>query len=254
MKNYSFLLILWVSFSGRIFAADFAADSVFNSANVFYANNNFEKAIDNYKLLLGKGYKSAELYFNLGNAYYKLANYPRAILNYERALLYDPRNENIKFNLEKSQIYIVDKVDEIPEFLIKGWIREAIEWFKSDTWALMSIIFFLTSIIGFLLFFLTRKISVRRTGFYTAILLIILSALTFIMAYKARAILINGNGAIVMTPTVTVKGSPSNTSTDLFIIHEGTKVFILEELNDWFEVKLSDGKQGWLLKSDVEPI
>ena len=175
MKNYSFLLILWVSFSGRIFAADFAADSVFNSANVFYANNNFEKAIENYKLLLGKGYKSAELYFNLGNAYYKLANYPRAILNYERAFLLDPHNENIIFNLEKAQIYIVDQIDEIPEVIVRKWVRGSIAWLSSNTWALISVFSFLICLMGFLLYFLMAKISVRRTGFYAGILFLVLS-------------------------------------------------------------------------------
>ncbi len=234
--------------------ADFNADSAFSAANKEYINENYNEAVRQYEAILGQGYESAELYFNLGNAYFKLTNYPKSILNYERAQLHDPRNDNIKFNLAKAQIYIVDQIEEIPEIIITKWLRHAIAWFWSDTWAWMSIISFLLCLAGFLLYFLMSKISFRRTGFYIGILFLILSVFTFVMASKARSILVNSSGAIVMTPTVTVKGSPSKTSTDLFIVHEGAKVFILEELNEWFEIKLSDGKQGWLLKSDIEPI
>lgn len=254
MRNYFLLgnLLLWLTF--LTLRANFNADSVFALANNNYIEENYAEAIQQYESILSQGFESAELYYNLGNAYYKITNYPKAILNYERALLHDPRDENIRFNLAKARIYIVDQIDEIPEFIIKKWLRTAIEWFRSDTWAIISIISFLICISGFLLYFLSTRHILRRTGFYSGIILLLIAVFTFIMASKARSILIESNGAIVMTPTVTVKGSPSLTSTDLFIIHEGTKVFIIEELNEWYEIKLSDGKQGWLIKSDIEPI
>ena len=254
MKKYFFLALLFYVFNNLTVVASFNADSAFISANNEYINENYHEAIDRYEAILGQGFESSELYYNLGNAYYKLSDYPRSILNYEKALLLDPHNENIKFNLEKAQIYIVDQVDEIPEVIVRRWLLGAIAWLNSNTWALLSVIFFLICLTGFLLYFLIAKISFRRTGFYTGVLFLILSAFTFIMAYKSKSMLTNSNGAIIMTPTVTVKGSPSNTSTDLFIVHEGTKVFVLDELNDWYEIKLSDGKRGWLLKSDIEPI
>ena len=254
MKKYIFLALLFYAFNNLTVIASFNADSAFISANNEYINENYHEAIQQYEAILSQGFESAALYYNMGNAYYKLSDYPKSILNYEKALLLDPHNENIKFNLEKAQVYIVDQIDEIPEVIVRKWVIGAIAWLNSNTWALLSMIFFLISLIGFLLYFLIAKINFRRTGFYTGILFLILSAFTFIMAYKSKSMLTNSNGAIVMTPTVTVKGSPSNTSMDLFIVHEGTKVFILDELNNWYEVKLSDGKQGWLQKSDIEPI
>ena len=234
--------------------ADFDADSVFNRANRNYAVENFEEAIRQYNSIVDEGYESPELYFNLGNAFYKISNYPRAILYYEKALLHDPRNENIRFNLEKAQIYIVDQINEIPEFVIKRWWHVIVGLFHSDFWAVFSLLFFILGIAGFLLFALTNRISLRRMGFYTGLVLILFSVLSFVMASEAKSMLVNSNGAIVMTPTVTVKGSPNISSTDLFIIHEGTKVYILDEFDEWFEVVLSDGKQGWISKLDIEPV
>jgi len=254
MKKNVLLKTAFLLINTLILHAGFDADSVFDIANRSYKNEHYIEAVQLYEEILNQGYESADLYFNLGNAYYKLTNYPKAILQYEKALLHDPRNENIRFNLTKAQIYIVDQIDEIPEFVIKKWWNTAVAWFHSDIWAILSVLSFIAGITGILLFFLTTKISIRRTGFYFGIVLILFSILSFSMASKSRSMLKNSNEAIVMTPTVTIKGSPSSTSTDLFIIHEGTKVFILEEFDEWFEIKLSDGKQGWLLKSDIEPI
>ncbi len=254
MDKYLILGAFFIFSNNLVIKSEFNTDSVFNAANKAYINEDYNSAIQQYEEILSQGFESPELYYNLGNAYYKLTDYPKSILNYERALLHDPRDENIRFNLAKAQIYNVDQIDEIPEFVIKKWLRTAISWFRSDTWAIISLVSFLLCTAGFLVYFLTTKMKMRRSGFYAGILFFILSILTFFIASQSRKILVNSNGAIVMTPTVTVKGSPSNSSTDLFIIHEGTKVYILEELNDWFEIKLSDGKQGWLLKSDIEPI
>jgi tetratricopeptide (TPR) repeat protein len=254
MKKCSLLISAFLITASFELEASFNTDSVFNEANRNYINQNYEEAIEQYKSILDQGYESAELYYNLGNAYYKITNYPKAILFYEKALLHDPRNKNIKFNLAKAQIYIVDKINEIPEFIIKKWWHVVVTWFRSDFWAKLSLLSFVIGIVGLLIFSLTKKISLRRTGFYTGLILILFSIFSFIMAAEAKSVLINSNGAIVMTPTVTVKGSPSNSSTDLFIIHEGTKVYILDEFDEWFEIKLSDGKQGWLLKTDIEPI
>lgn len=254
MKKYLFLATLVYVLNHAILYAGFNADSVFNAGNNAYIKENYSEAIRQYEAILSQGYESAELYFNLGNAFYKLTDYPKALLNYERALILDPRNENIKFNLSKAQIYIVDQIDEIPEVIIKKWLRNIITRFRSDTWGLLSVFSFLIGLTGLLLYFLISKINFRRLGFYAGALFLLISVFSLIVAFKSKAVLVNSSGAIVMTPTVTVKGSPSNTSTDLFIVHEGAKVYILEELNEWYEIKLSDGKQGWLRKMDVEPI
>jgi hypothetical protein len=229
-------------------------DSLFAKGNSAYASGEYDKAIKIYDSVVAKRYESGYLYLNIGNAYYKLRNYPKAILYYERALLIDPGNAKAKHNLAKAQIYTVDKINEIPEFLLTGWMHQLIMMFRSDTWAIISMIAFALCVVLFLVYFLSMKLSLKRTSFYSAIFLLFIACVTFYLSYKSKTLLINSNGAIVMTPTVTVKGSPSSSSTDLFIVHEGTKVYIMDKIDNWFEIKLADGKTGWLMKNDIEPI
>ena len=60
--------------------------------------------------------------------------------------------------------------------------------------------------------------------------------------------------AIVMASAISVKSSPDRSATDLFVLHEGTKVHILSEVDEWCEISIADGKKGWLLKSNIENI
>ncbi len=251
------LFISAVLFNFCIFFNGFAnsnPDSVFNKANEYYSLGEYSDAIELYENILSLGMESGELYFNLGNAYYKTQNYPKSILNYERALLFEPRDEDILHNLAKARLYIIDKIDEIPEFVIKRWINGLIILFTSNTWAILSLISFILGISFFLLYFLSSRLMLRRTGFYIGLIVLLLSFVLLFLSYKSRNILENSNGGIVMTPTVTVKASPRDSGTDLFIIHEGMKVQILDLLDNWYEIRLSDGKQGWMQQKDLEPI
>jgi tetratricopeptide (TPR) repeat protein len=229
-------------------------DSAFYQANNLYSAGNYPEAIELYETIVSQGLESAELYFNLGNAYYKTHNYPRSILNYERALLHNPRDEDILHNLAKARLYIIDQVDEIPEFIIKRWINSLIILFTSNTWAFISIIAFALGILFLLVYFLSGKLALRRAGFYAGTIVLILSFVLFYLSFKSKSIIKNSNEAIIMTPTVTVKSSPRDSGTNLFIIHEGTKVLIVDALDNWYEIRLSDGKQGWMQQKDLEPV
>lgn len=253
MRLFPSVLILYFSLFLNVYAES-VADSLFNDANDFYATGNYTEAIEKYENILNEGLESEEVYYNLGNAYYKTQNYPKSILNYERALLYDPRDEDIVHNLAKARMYIIDSIDEIPVFVIKRWINGLIILFNSNTWALLSLLAFVLGISFLLIYFLSSKLLLRRLGFYSAVLVLIFSGILFYLSYKSRNIIEESNGGIVMTSTVTVKASPRNTGTDLFIIHEGLKVQIIDALDNWYEIRLSDGKQGWMQQKDVEPI
>lgn len=249
MTALAFLAFLAVT---PLFADD--PDTLFYKGNEAYAAEDFEQSIEHYEAVYSQGFESKELHFNLGNAYYKMRNYPKAILNYERALRLDPLNENVRFNLEKSRVYIIDQVDVIPEFILKRLVRGIVELFSSNIWAMISLVSFALGLFLLLLYFLSLKIMLKRLGFFAGIIALAIAVATFFIADSAKKIMMESGGAIVMTPTVTVKGSPNETSTDLFIIHEGLKVYLLDQLNDWYEIKLSDGKQGWVRKSDIETI
>lgn len=253
MKHYILLLIIAGTITGAR-AADINVDSLFNTTNELYKENGFSEALDNYLAIEEEGYHSAELYLNIGNCYYKLADYPHAILYYERAKLLDPRNEKITFNLAKARTYIIDNIEEIPELFLARWIRNFINILDSNHWAVICLITFVFCWISFLLYFLSGKLNLKRLGFYIGLLLLIISGLTFFNSYKAKMYQTSSNSAIIIYPTVTVKGSPSEEGVNVFIIHEGTKVFITDEVSDWYEIKLTDGKQGWLRKEIIEII
>ena len=230
------------------------ADSLFQAANTSYAEGNYRVAGEQYEAILVRGFESGEVYYNLGNCYYNQENYPRAILNFERALLLDPGNDNIEHNLAKARIYTIDKIEEIPQFVIQRWINSVIILLHSNSWAILGLSAFVFLLIMLLVYFLSTNVSRKRAGFYLAVITLIISAGSYYLASKSKQLVVNSNGAIVMNATVTVKGSPRDTGTDLFIIHEGTKVSIVNSLDNWYEIILSDGKQGWLRNSAIEPI
>lgn len=231
-----------------------AEGALADSAKFYYGEGEFEKAIMKYEAILDLSLESANLYFNIGNAYYKLENYPKAILNYERALLLEPKNEDVLFNLSKAQAYIIDDIDVLPEFFLSKWAKNSLLSLTSNAWSFLSLTLFFLTACAFVLFFLSKIQKSKRLGFYLGSLMLIISIFSYIAAAKTQKHILDSQSAIIMTPTVTVKGSPSLEGVSVFIIHEGTKVYLLRDLDDWFEIRLSDGKQGWLKKSDIEKI
>lgn len=229
-------------------------DELLNKANELYRNQQYESALTYYDSLLSLGHQTGMLYYNVGNTHFKLNNIAKAILYFEKAKLFDPSNEKIDHNLSKAKLMTIDRIEEIPEFFLNKTARNFILLFDSNTWSIASAMLFIFSLLLVLVFFLSKKNSLRRLGFYFSLLFLILSVFTFSFARKAMNHKVNNDAAIIMTPTVTMKGSPSESSSDLFIIHEGTKVFITDKVNDWLEIRLSDGKQGWLHANDIERI
>lgn len=249
-----YIFICIAGFIGSGLQARTTSDSLFVAANLSYAEGNYQTAGEQYEAILIRGFESAEVYYNLGNCYYNLENYPRAILNYERALLLDPGNDNVEYNLSKARLFTIDKIEEIPQFIIRRWINSVIILMHSNAWAILSLVTFVIMLSMFLVYFLSANINRKRIGFYIAIIALIISVGSYYLASKSKELVVNSNGAIVMSATVTVKGSPRDKGTDLFIIHEGTKVSIVNSLDEWYEIKLSDGKQGWLRNNTIEPI
>ena len=227
---------------------------LWEKANAFYATEEYDKAISAYEQILHEEQVSAKLYFNLGNAYYKAGDINKAILNYERAKLLAPQDEDIQFNLELANQYVVTKIDELPQPFFTRWKNRIINLFPADSWAVISIsafIFFL-GLLGLFLF--GRSVAVKRLAFWSGIVLILVSAFSFSFAAQQKKELVKRNQAIVFCPRVTVKSSPAKSGTDLFLLYEGVKVQITDSLNTWKEIKLNDGNEGWLPDSCVVKI
>jgi len=225
-----------------------------DSANQAYINGDYARAINQYEMILEQGYESAALYYNLGNAYYKQNIIDQAILNYERALLLKPHDEDIKYNLEMANRLTVDRIEKLPEFFLDVWIRNCMNWFSSNHWAIISISAFVLALIFISIYLYTRKYGVKKFSFWLGLIFILITILALIFAYQQKKKIIVKDTAIVMSPSVTVKSSPDVSGTDLFVIHEGTKVWLQDKVGDWKEIKLSDGSKGWLRAEDIEEI
>ena len=229
-------------------------DEMVDKANNLYRNQQYQSALAVYDSIKSLGYESALLYYNIGNTYYKLNEIPNAILYYEKALKLDPKNEKANQNLSRARLLTIDRIEEIPEFFLLNSYREFVFAFSSNVWAILSTVFFISCLAAFLIFFLSTGTGIRRVGFYFGIVLLLLSVTTLLFANKSYRMFTTHNSAVVMQSTVTLKGSPSENSSELYIIHEGTKVHLLDSVEDWKEVRLTDGKKGWLKAETIELI
>ncbi len=250
MKKALFI-ILYISASVITNARE--ADSLLK-ANDLYAKGNFQDATVVYENILNQGFESAELYYNLGNAYYKQSVVAKAILYYEKALHLAPNDEDIKYNLELANRFVVDKIEVLPVFFITGWIRNLKNAFKSDIWAVISITAFILTLIFISLYLYSRGLGFKKLSFWISFIMIFIAVISFLFSYQQKKKILSGSSAIVVNPSVTVKSSPDASGTDLFVIHEGTKVRIEDKISDWKEIKLSDGSKGWLKSEDIETI
>jgi tetratricopeptide (TPR) repeat protein len=247
-------IILIIAILVSIYSFSATTNAILDSANSAYKKGDFDKASKKYETILTSGLESADLYYNLGNSYFRLKNIPKAILNYERAKLLAPDDEDINFNLSLVNSFIVDKVNILPEFIVFTWFNKLTNGLSVNQWSIFSLSFFLVTLIFFLFFLFSGVTGWRKFFLWFGTFFLIISIGTTIVALKARSEIVNNNSAIVIASVTTAKSSPDDASTDLFIIHEGTKILINEELDDWSEIKLLDGSVGWIKSKDYENI
>lgn len=227
-----------------------------SDADELYKKEKYTEAVTAYETLLkSEEGVSAALYYNLGNAYYKLDNIPLAILNYERALLLEPGDGDIRANLALARGKTIDKVTPPSEMFFVTWWHNLCNMMSIYTWCVTAVISFALMLLGILAYLFLSNITLRKIGVYGAMGLFLLFVVANISAYTQNAAFANRNAAIIISPAVSVKSSPTGTSTDLFVIHEGSKVEILDSsMKDWKEVKFEEGKQGWIPTSAIEVI
>lgn len=234
--------------------ANIEAENAFIKGNASYKKGDYTKAINEYEQILKSNNESSEIYYNLGNSYYKLKQIPNAILNFERALQLSPNDEDIINNLQIANTQIVDKIDAVPQLFIIEWIKNVQSSFNSSAWGVLTIVFFWLSIICLFIFLMFYSSIIRKTSIPVASLFLIFAIITFSFASISKKNEDNSDSAIIMSPSAYVKSSPDDKSTDLFILHEGTKIKILDEVGDYKNIKLADGRVGWILKSMIEKI
>lgn len=223
-------------------------------ADSAYIHEEYQKAIDGYEALLKKG-ASAELYYNLGNAYYRTENITRAVLNYERALLLSPSDPDIRFNLQMARSKTIDKIVPEQEMFFVTWYRSLVNMASVDGWAMIALVCLGLAIILALVYLFSDRIWLRKVGFFGAFLMIIVFVCSNLFAHQQKDQLVNRKGAIITESAVTVKSTPAKNGVDLFILHEGTKVTIIDaSMKEWKEIRLADGKEGWVETKQMEAI
>ena len=242
-------LIFSMIFPMALHASD--RDSVLLRAEQYYRQNEFSKAIAEYQPLTESGIVSAELFYNLGNAYFKNHDIKSAILYYERAKRLAPNDEAIDFNLNLSRSLIFDKVEAVPELFLITWCRAIRDLMTVRAWSWWSIGSFVAMLALGLLFLFVRRMSMRRLAFGLSVFCFVLSLKAFAFGYLQKANIERTDEAIVFAPSVTIKSSPDDSGNNLFILHEGVKVRIEDQIGEWCEVRIADGNKGWIRKSEI---
>ena len=223
-------------------------------ADSAYVHERYQQAIADYEALL-KGGVSADLYYNLGNAYYRTDNITKAILNYERALLLSPGDADTRFNLQMARSKTIDKITPESEMFFVTWYHSLVNLMSVDAWARTALIALAIAIILALAYLFSNRMWLRKTGFFGALFLLVVFLMSNLFAYQQKQKLTHRTGAIIMTNAATVKSTPSKNGTDLFILHEGTRVTITDgSMKGWKEIRVADGKQGWIEVKQLEII
>ncbi|NOX65914.1 MAG: tetratricopeptide repeat protein [Chlorobi bacterium] len=251
MKFFSIILFIVLLFSS-VNAADI--DSLMMQGNQLYQNKQYDEAVQKYQAILDQGYSSTALYYNLGNAYYRSGKIGYAILNYERGLKLEPDNEDLQYNLKIVKARTIDRIKEVPQIFIVDWWVSFITAFSITTWQVLVIIFYLILLVSITFFFVSKHGRLQRYSIYSAFIGLLGAILFTIVLFANLSRETSKDFAILTTNTVAAKQSPNDSSNDLFVIHEGLKVAVMSQFGDWVEVKLYDGKVGWLPKSALEII
>jgi len=235
--------------------AQMSADSLWGNANAKYTEGKFDEAAQLYEIILNEKGESAEVYFNLGNAYFKQNKQGPAHLNYERALRLDPKNSDIIYNIEYLNALQQDRIDIVQDAFLTNWINGVTNMFSQTTW---SVVFFATMAMSLALLFtfmFSKTSKIKKLSFASLCLCLLLTMSSFYLGYRQRAQILNKTEAIIFAKEVKVKSAPGNTGSDLFTIHEGLKVNIIEKQSDYYRIILDDGKsQGWISRDVAEII
>ena len=247
------LLLMFVPFGGH--AADAYLDSLWNAGVAAYTDGRWQDASQAWAAIENVGMASPELYCNLGDAYFRQSMLADAILYYSRALKLDPSFADARYNLEFARSLTQDRIDSVPEFFLRSWMRKLCWMLPSDAWAWISLALLAAVLALALLFLLGRVSAARRWGFFGGLAVLVLMVFALIFAAWQKRDYVRADDAVVMRPVVPVKSAPSGADTkDLFILHEGTCVEVLDSVGDWCNVKLSDGREGWLKKDGISII
>lgn len=236
------------------FSQEAGVEAQWERANTLYINGDYAGASDAYEAIAGQGYVSSRLFYNMGNAYFKAGKLGKAVLNYNKAQRLAPYDRDIEYNLEVANGHVKDRIDPIPEFFLTRWIKEWRAALDSNGWAVVSLLLLALTFAGALVFLLAQKRAWRKTGFFSGMVFFVLFLFAAVFAGVEKREFRDASQGVVTARSVAVKSAPERDGSDLFIIHEGTKVNILSSYGPWTEIMIADGNKGWLGSETIEAI
>jgi tetratricopeptide (TPR) repeat protein len=249
MKNILFLLFL---VANTIAAQN--VDTLFVSANELYKNGAFEEAIEKYKRIESQDTVSSELYLNIGNAYYKLNKVGPTIYYYEKALKLNPLNTDVKNNLVFAKRLALDNIEEVPKTVFQKFNKNYLQKLSYNEWAIVVVISSFSTSIFFLCFYFGYSSTRKRFYFTTSGISFILLFVSVFITYSQYNQSKNKKEAIVFVEKTEVRNAPTLNSEEIFTLHEGAKVIVLDAIDNWKKIKLTDGKQGWIIADEIKLI
>lgn len=226
--------------------------SLFEEANDLYNNGKYSEAIQKYEAILNNGEHSSEVYFNLGNSHYKLNNIAPSIFYYEKALQLSPNDQEIINNLGYAQNMTIDAIEKVPELGLSRFLKKAINLFSFDTWALLTVLFVLLLVVFFLIYYFTHSTNRKRVSFISSLSFTAIACLCLAFAFQKFSMDKKNKPAIVFAQEALVRTDPNLSGSEAFRLHEGTKVQVLDTVNNWKKIKIADGKSGWIVSDDIK--
>jgi len=245
-KKRYILFIIFISLFVRIVVSQDTNKDKFYQGVTYFTAGSYKEALQIWTDIYNTGYRSANLDYNIGNAYYKLNNIPLAILFYERAYLLKPADENINYNLQIARTLIVDRFQEIPELFFIKWYNFVSLFLSINSWAKISITSFILFLLLLSLYIYSSRYRHKVIGFWLGVFFIVLSLTSLAFTIRNKSLVYDSHKAIISSPMVNGKSSPDKSGNDIFVLHEGTKVTVEDEVGEWSEIRLSDGNKGWV--------
>ncbi len=227
-------------------------ETLFEEANALYNQDRFAEAIVKYEKILSSEEHSAEVYYNLANAHYKLSNIGPSIYYYEKALLLSPNDWDIKNNLAFAQNMTIDAIEPLPQTGMSRFFGNILNKLSADGWAIASILLMALFIILFLGYYFSANTSKKRLAFTASIVSIIFSVISVVFAFQVKGVADGNDPAIVFSERSSVRSGPKLSDEEVFVLHEGAKVQVLDEFDNWNKIRIADGKTGWLPSSDIK--
>ena len=247
MKKIVFILTVLL-----VFTASAQNDALFTKATDAYNAGDYNKAIENYLEIIEAGQHSAELYFNLGNSYYKLNQVAPSIYYYEKALLLKPNDAEIKNNLGYAQNMTLDAIEVMPETGLSKIYKDITGFLSFDQWGYTAVAFVILFVLLYIGFYYFKYATHKRIAFITSIVSLLIALVSVVFAFLQYADFQAEQPAIVFDNDVKVTSEPNKRSQAVFTLHEGTKLYVLEELKDYKKIRIADGQTGWLTSESIK--